>query len=195
MFGAMGVYPLFSFYQGDEFTHSIEGTVTFPKDEIVSWGIRSEGAMVFYGFSGSEFSLNNTFTYRSETRIGEGSRWTDSLIATWTVPTEKSLLGTVYAAFIRMARNQKSWLVLANIAESQYEQLRRETLEFVVEKIPDSTKDNNLRFSIAAGHESIIRIFGRLNLSVFGKLAISQDLSTNTFSFLGTIGTTLNLMF
>ncbi|MDR0497227.1 MAG: hypothetical protein LBH42_06415, partial [Treponema sp.] len=195
MFGAMGVYPVFGFYMGDELTHTIETTINFPKDEIVSWGFRSENSMVFYGFHDAELTLNNTFTFKSESRIGEGSRWTESLTAAWLVPSQKTLLGTLYASFIRMVKTQSSWLTLANIAESPYELLQKESLEFVFEKIPNISENDHYRFSIIAGHESIVRIVGRLNLTVFAKLRVSEDLSTSNFSFLGTIGATLNLMF
>ena len=195
MFGAMGVFPVFSFYRGDEFSHSLDSQIAFPKGETVSWSIRSDEAAFFHGFAGAELTLNNTLTVNSSTRIGEGSRWTDNLSAAWTAPAEKSLLGTLYAAFTRMARGQGSWLTLANLAESEYEQLRKETLEFIFEKVPDVTEGDYVRFSLALGHESIVRIFGRLNLSVYGKLTISQDYNTRVFSFMGTIGTTLNLMF
>jgi hypothetical protein len=151
--------------------------------------------MTFYGFTDSELTLENIFTYKSEARIGEGSRWTESFKAVWTIPAEKTLLGTLYGFFTGMVKEQNSWLVLANLAESKYEQLRKESLEFTFEKIPDITNDSNFRFSVTAGHESVVRIFGRLNLSVFAKLKISEDFNTHIFSFLGTIGTTLNLMF
>jgi len=195
MFGAMGVLPLFNFYQGDEFSHSLDTQFIFPKGEIMAWSVRSDASMLFYGFAGSQLSVNNTLTVNSSSRIGEGSRWTNSLSSSWTVPMEMTLLGTLYAAFTRMARGQRSWLTLANLAESEYDLLRTETLEFVFEKIPDALLGDYMRYSINLTHESIVRIFGRLNLSVFGKLSVSEDTYARVFSFMGTIGTTLNLMF
>jgi hypothetical protein len=110
---------------------------------------------------------------------------------------ESSLLGSLYSKFTSMAREQSSWLVMAGIAEAEYEQLRKETLEFVYEHSPASSasySDFN-RYSVIIGHESIVRIFGRLNLSVFARLNISEDSNTEVLSFLGTIGTTLNITF
>jgi hypothetical protein len=151
--------------------------------------------MVFHGFSGAQLSLNNSLTVNSPARTGEGSRWVDSLAAEWIVPTEKSLLGSLYGSFARMARGQSSWLVLADIAALEHEQLRKESLEFIFERVPDLSQGDYIRFSVALGHESIVRIFGRLNLSVFGRLAFSEDLGTRILSFTGTIGTTLSVMF
>ena len=195
MFGAMGVAPLFNFYQGDEFSHSVETQIFFPKNEIVSWMIRADESMTFYGFRGAELAINNTFTINSPGRIGEGNRWTDSLNVSWTVPMEKTLLGNFYSLFTGMAGRQSSWLTLAKIAEYDYELLRRESLEFVFERIPNAFDGDYNRFSIILGHESIVRIFGRLYLSVFGKIAVSEDTGTRITSFMGTIGTTLSLMF
>ncbi|MCL2835048.1 MAG: hypothetical protein FWD78_17910, partial [Treponema sp.] len=82
-----------------------------------------------------------------------------------------------------------------NLAESEYDLLRTETLEFVFEKIPDITLGDYIRYSINLTHTSVVRIFGRLNLSVFGKISVSEDTNSRILSFMGTIGTTLNLMF
>ena len=195
LFGAMGVVPLFKFYMGDEFSHSLETTIAFPRDEKISWTFRAEENMLFYGFSGAELGVNNTLTANSSSRTGEGSRWSDSLSASWTVPMEKSLLGTVYGFFAGKAKKQNSWLTLANIAESEYELLRKENLEFIFEKIPDALNEDYIRFSVAVGHESIVRIFGKLNLSVYGKLTVSEDMRSRVLSFLGTVGTSLTLLF
>ena len=94
-----------------------------------------------------------------------------------------------------MARTQSSWLGLANLAEAEYSLFRRESLEFVYESIPAASGESNVRFSLAIGHESMVRIFGRMTLSTFAKLRISNDFNTQNFSFLGSIGATLNLMF
>jgi len=195
MFGAMGVLPLFNFYEGDEFSHSLETQVNFPKGESVSFNVRSDAAARFYGFQGADLTLNNTLSMNSSTRFGEGSRWTESLSAAWTIPSENTLLGNLYGSFTRTAREQNSWLTLAKLAESEYELLRKESLEFVFERIPSYSEGDYIRFSLVMGHESIVRVFGRLNLSVFGKLTVSEDFNTRILSFLGTVGTSLSLMF
>jgi hypothetical protein len=111
---------------------------------------------------------------------------------------EKSLLGALYSKFTGMAGSQSSWLPLAGIAGEEYEQIRKETLEFVFEHSPAassaSSNDSN-RYSLILGHESSVRVFGRLNLSVFAKLNISEDSNTRLLSFLGIVGTTLNVSF
>jgi hypothetical protein len=169
--------------------------IAFPKGETVSWSVRAEQDANFYGFTGAELNVNNNLVVNSSTRAGEGSRWTEKLSVAWTVPMEKTLLGTIYGSFARMASRQSSWLTLSNLALSEYELLRRETLEFIFEKTPNAIDGDHIRFSFVAGHESIVRIFGRLNLSVFGKLTVSEDFNTRILSFMGSIGTTLNLMF
>jgi hypothetical protein len=198
MFGAFGAAPLFSFYQSDEFSHSIEAAVAMPRGEKNSWKIQAEQAMSFHGFTGAELILSNTLSMSSASSVGTGNRWTESVILEWIYPMEKSLLGALYSRFTRMIRSQSSWLTLAGIAEAEYEQIRKETLEFVFEHVPSAStaySDDYNRYSLILGHESSIRIFGRLNLSVFAKLNISEDSNTKILSFLGIIGTSLNISF
>ena len=128
MFGAMGAAPVFSFYQGDEFSHSIETMLSFPKGESAGWSVRATQNAFFYGFSGSELSFSNTLTVHSPARVGEGIRLTDILTVAWTAPMENTLLGTLYSAFMRMARARESWVSLGNLAGYEYELLRRQTL-------------------------------------------------------------------
>jgi hypothetical protein len=195
MFGAMGARPIFNFYMGDEFSHSLEGAVSFPHGEPVGWNIRAVQNAFFFGFSGAELSFSNTLTVSSPARFGEGNRWTDVLTVAWTSPMESTLLGTLYAAFIGRAQGRNSWIPVGNLAQYDYELFRRNILEFIFERIPDIIDGDYNRFSLAVGHESIVRIFGRMNLSTFARLDFSQDNNTRIFSFLATIGTTLNLMF
>jgi hypothetical protein len=198
MFGAFGAAPLFGFYQSDELSHSIDAVLAIPRGERNSWKIQAEQAVRFYGFTGAELALTNTFTINSASYIGGGNRWTESVLLEWIYPMKKSLLGALYSKFTGMVRSQNSWLALAGIAEAEYEQIRTETLEFVFEHSPAtsaaSSGDYN-RYSLILGHESSIRVFGRLNLSVFAKLNISEDSNTQILSFLGIVGTTLNVSF
>jgi hypothetical protein len=198
MFGAFGAAPVFDFYQGDEFSHSIDAAVAMPRGEKNSWKIQAEQAMRFHGFAGAELALANTLTVSSTSQAAAGNRWTESVTLEWIYPMKKSLLGALYSKFTGLARSQSSWLVLAGLAEAEYEQIRKETLEFVFEHVPAASSaasgDYN-RYSLILGHESSVRVFGRLNLSVFAKLNISEDSNTRILSFLGTIGTTLNVSF
>ena len=195
IFGSMGSVPIFKFYQNDEFSHSLQTQISFPRGESISWNVRSDMAIRFHGFSGAELSVNNNLTINSSSRVGEGSRWTDSLSASWLVPMKSTLLGKFYAFMMGLAAKQNDWLTLANLASMEYELLRMETLELVIERIPSVSYGDYYRFSIIAGHESIVIIYGKLNFSVFGKLKLGKDFNTDTFSFLATVGTSLNLMF
>ncbi|MDR1566982.1 MAG: hypothetical protein LBS48_06855, partial [Treponema sp.] len=198
MFGAFGAAPLFNFYQSDEFSHSIDAAVTMPRGEKNSWKIQAEQAISFHGFAGAELVLTNTLSISSTNSVDTGNRWTESVTLEWIYPMEKSLLGALYSKFTGMIRSQSSWLTLAGLANAEYEQIRKETLEFVFEHVPAastaSSGDYN-RYSLILGHESSVRVFGRLNLSVFAKLNISEDSNTRILSFLGIIGTTLNISF
>jgi hypothetical protein len=198
MFGAFGAAPLFRFYQSDEFSHSVDAALAMPRGERNSWKIQAEQAMRFHGFAGAELALSNTFTINSTSYATAGNRWTESVLLEWIYPMQKSLLGALYSKFTGLARSQSSWLALAGLAEAEYEQIRKETLEFVFEHVPStqavSSEDYN-RYSLILGHESSIRVFGRLNLSVFARINISEDSNTRILSFLGTVGTALNVSF
>ena len=195
LFGAMGVNPVFTFYQGDEFAHSLETQIVFPKGENVSWNIRADQSLSFFAFSGAALGINNTFVANSSPRFGEGIRLSDSLSITWTVPMQTSLIGTLYESFLMWVNARDNWASIAQLAEMNHELFRRSTLEAVFERIPDSAAGDYFRYSLILGHESFVRILGRLNFSVFGRLAISQNARAEVFSFLGTIGTSLHLMF
>jgi hypothetical protein len=198
IFGAFGAAPLFKFYQSDEFSHSIDTAVAMPRGEKNSWKVQAEQAMNFHGFTGAELALTNTFTISSTNYTGTGNRWTESLALEWIYPMKKSLLGALYSKFTGLAKSQSSWLALAGLAAAEYEQIRKETLEFVFEHVPAASaaySDDYNRYSLIFGHESSIRVFGRLNLAVFAKLNISEDSNTRILSFLASVGTTLNVSF
>ncbi|MDR2111265.1 MAG: hypothetical protein LBP32_08140, partial [Spirochaetaceae bacterium] len=183
LFGAFGVRPLFNFYESDEFSHSLGGAVAIPKGEDVSWRTQAEQSMAFHGFLGAVLSLTNTVT------VGT-TGWLESLSVDWTAPVKKNLLGLFYAWMTGKVRDTGTWPALSRLAASEYERLRKETLELVIDNSTDYTQ-----FSIILGHESIIRVLGRLYLSVFAKVRCDRNEETDVFSFLGTIGTTLNITF
>ncbi|MDR1588285.1 MAG: hypothetical protein LBS57_12580 [Treponema sp.] len=183
MFGAFGVYPFLKFYRGDEFSHNLEAAIAIPRDEDLSWRVQSALGTNFHGFAGGELGLNNTLTLGS-------AGWSESLTVDWTVPTRRSLLSMFYSWIASLLGTQSSWLVLADLMSAEYEQLRKETLELSFDHDGDY-----LRWNITAGHESIIRIFGRLNFSVFARLGLTDDERTRVLSLIATIGTSLNLSF
>ena len=183
MFGRMGYSPVFKFYQSDEYTHTVEAAVIIPKGEDVTWRFQSVLGAGFRGFSGSVLNFVNTFTMRSE-------YWTESLISEWTVPTKKSLLSVFYNWIAAGAAKQNSWLTFSALLNSDYEQLRRESLEAVFDKSSDY-----LRWTVSAGHEEIIRILGRLEFTTFIKLRCGKDLYSDIFNFDALIGTSLRISF
>jgi hypothetical protein len=196
IFGAFGAVPLFKFYQTDEFSHGIRGGIGIPREGDLSWQIQDEQRWSFYGFGGAELSLENTFTANSLKPVDflyletSGYRLLESLILGWTVPSKNSLLGVLYIWFCNKVQNNENWPALVRLAESEYERLRRETLEVVFDRQGDV-----LKTTFILGHESIIRIMGRLNLSAFAKLNCAQNYDTRIFSFIATVGTSLTVHF
>jgi len=184
MFGSMGYRPLFNFYQTDEFTHAIEAAVIFPVNEEVSWRIQSVLGAGFRGFSGGNLNLVNTLTLNS------GGYWLESLIADWTVPVKKSLLGVFYDWIAAAAAKQSSWLTLSSLLNQDYEQLRTESLELAFDKTGEY-----LRWTVSMSHEETVRILGRLNFTAYIKLRCSQDFQSEVFIFDALLGTTLRVSF
>jgi hypothetical protein len=182
MFGAMGYSPVFNFYQTDEYSHSIDASIIIPQGEDISWRVNSIFSAGFRGFSGGVFNLVNTFTIRS------GGYWVESLIAFWETPTEKSLLSMFYNWIASSVGQSGSWNNLSSLLNTNYEQLRRESLEITFDN-----SSNHLRWSITLGHEEIVRILGRLNFTAFIKLRFSEDLFTEFFTIDAKIGTTLRI--
>ena len=184
MFGVMGYLPLFKFYKSDEFTNGIETSVIIPAGEEVSWRIQSAAGAGFYGFSEAQLNFTNTLTLRSEWV------WMESIRADWTVPLQKSLLSIFYAWIAGAAEKQRSWLGLSSLLNSEYEQLRCESLELSLEKNTDL-----FRWKLSLGHESIIRILGKLNFSVFAKLNMNENTQNENFSFDALLGVTIRVSF
>ncbi|MDL2228867.1 hypothetical protein LJC14_01300 [Treponema sp. OttesenSCG-928-L16] len=183
IFGAFGSNPLFSFYQSDEFSHSLQGAVSLPKNEDPSWRINAEQNMGFFGFLGAQLVLTNTLSLTS-------SGWSESFLLDWTVPTKKSLLSTIYSFITGKLQGVENWPYLSELASQEYSQMRKETLELVVDATGDYTD-----LSVLLGHESIIRITGRLFFSSFAELNCTRNGETEYLSFVATIGTTLNVSF
>ncbi|MDR0314249.1 MAG: hypothetical protein LBI14_11720 [Treponema sp.] len=194
LFGAMGALPVFKFYAADQISHSIDASISIPRGERIGFRIQATQDFLFHGFSGAELSINNILTVSSSSYSNNQKRWTDSLSLAWFCPMEKSLLGTIYAAIMRMAESQSSWLTLAELSRSDYDLYRRESLEFVYEYTPGNNTTVS-KFSLTLGHESHVRVMGTLNLSAYAKLNLSNDFSNRVFSFLATIGTSLTISF
>ena len=191
MFGAMGYKPLFNFYQTDEYSHAIDAAFIFPRDEEISWRIQSVLGAGFRGFSGSVLNFVNTLTMRTGRQpSADQIYWIESFSAAWEAPTKNSMLSLIYDRIAASAEKQSSWLNLSSVFGLNYEQLRRESLEFVIDKSTD-----NHRWNISAGHEEVVRILGRVNFTTFIKLRCSEDIEKETFMFDILLGTTLRLSF
>jgi hypothetical protein len=195
IFGALGSAPLFRFYQTDEFRHALIAAVNFPKNEEPRWRFQDEIGVDFFGFNGAVLSVSNTLAAGvSGTAAGSGNAagFLESLALEWTVPAEKTLLGALYDWYCGKVQNAEGWPALGRLAGMEYERLRRESLELVID---NSGSDDEVKVSVIIGHESLVRIFGRLTFSAFGKLHCARDSKTALLSLIATIGTTLNVSF
>ncbi|MDR1904060.1 MAG: hypothetical protein LBQ88_17455 [Treponema sp.] len=190
MFGAFGAMPLFNFYQSDEFSHTLETALAFPQDGgKAAYRIQSTLDMVFYGFTDSSLALTNTFTSNS-INSSRTNRWQESISISWIMPSANTLLGVFYDWLGGVINTQSSWLSLSSLINMNHEKIRKETLEFIFDMTGDYPK-----YSFILGHESIVRIEGRLNLSVFAKLNMLHTTEAKSLSFIGTLGTSLHVIF
>ncbi len=178
MFGNLGYRPTFKFYQTDEYSHSIDVSVYMPKNEEVSYRVQSVLGAGFKGAGGGVLSFVNTFTLKSE------NYWLESFVSGWEVPLKKSILGNFYKKTVLSPEKQNSWFKLSSYFGTQYEQLRKETLELVFDRQTDF-----LRWSLIAGHEEIVRIQGKLNFSAYIKLRGGEDKENKTLIFDVILGT------
>jgi hypothetical protein len=183
MFGSFGYKPLFKFYQSDDYSSILETSVAIPSDEDVSYRVQWSVGAGFRGFTGGELGFYNTATIGS-------SGWLESMKIDWNVPRKNSLLSIIYNWIARGVRTQSSWLTLSALMDKPYEQLSKESLELTVDHSGDY-----LSWSLLMGHESIIRRVGQFNFSVFTKLQCTHSELTKNLSFIGIVGTTLNVMF
>jgi len=183
MFGAFGYKPLFKFYRSDEYTSALDLAIGIPSEEEISYRVQWSAGAGFRGFTGSELAFNNTATIGS-------SGWLETLKLDWDIPVRKSLLSGLYDWVAKLSRTQASWLTLSKLMSAPYERLYKETLELTFDHSGDY-----LTWAVTAGHESIVRIVGRLNFTAFAKLQCTRNDMSGILSFIGTVGTTLNVMF
>ncbi|MDR0404118.1 MAG: hypothetical protein LBH35_11100, partial [Treponema sp.] len=183
LFGAMGTTPIFNFYRNDEFQHSVSGVFSFPKSEQPVWRIQAEQNLNFFGAKGAELGIHNTITMGS-------TGWIESMALLWTVPAEKTLLSLVYDKAMGRLGGADNFPAVKSLAASGYERLRRESLELVIDKSGDHGN-----YSVILGHESLVRILGRLTLSAFSKLNVTKDEYSDTLSFMLNFGTSLSVTF
>jgi hypothetical protein len=183
LFGAMGTYPVMKFYQNDEIRHSISGILSFPKDEDPLWRIQAEQNLGFYGFKGAELSITNSITAAK-------AGWTEGVGLYWNIPREKTLLGTLYENGMNKIAGKNYMPAFNELAASEHEKIIRESLEFYIERLDDYTV-----YSFMLGHESVVRVMGRLTLTGFAKIYFDHNSSTKETSMQLSCGTTLMVTF
>ncbi|MDR2314716.1 MAG: hypothetical protein LBE02_09325 [Spirochaetaceae bacterium] len=183
LFGALGNSPVFRFYRNDEFRHSITGIVSFPESEEPQWRIQAEQFLGFYGFRGAELAVNNILSAAT-------SGWIENFTLLWTIPREKTLLSAIYGAVIRKAAGNGFFPFLDELALSEYERLIRESLEFVI----DHSGEKGV-YQVILGHESLVRIMGRLTLTGFAKFDFTRNKNTSLTSIMLRFGATLSVSF
>jgi len=184
MFGALGYLPLFNFYKSDEFSHAAEVAVIIPRGGDVSWRIQSALGLSFLGFEGGALNFSNTLTLHNK------GLWLESAVVDWTVPVKTSLVGFFYNLAAAKTAGQGAWLNLSKLLNSDYEHLRRESLELAFEQTED-----NFRVMCSIGHEAIIRILGRLNLTGFIKIRFNEETKNEILTVDALFGTTLKVSF
>jgi hypothetical protein len=183
LFGSMGTTPVFHFYRNDEFHHSVSGIFSFPKSEQPVWRLQAEQNLAFFGFKGAELEIHNTVTTGS-------TGWIESIAVLWTVPAEKTLLSLIYDKTMGRLGGADNFPAVKSLAVSDYERLRRESLELVIDKSGDYGD-----YSVILGHESLVRILGKLTLSAFSKLNVKLNEYSDTLSFMLNCGTSLSVTF
>jgi hypothetical protein len=183
LFGAMGSTPLFKMYRNDEFRHSLAGIFSFPRSEDPLWRLQAEQNMGFFGFEGAILEAVNTITVGS-------TGWIESFTLLWTVPENSTILGFLYDFGMSKMAGNDTFPAIKTLAASDYERLRRESLELIIDRTGDYGQ-----FSCILGHESVVRIIGRLNLSAFAKFNISRDEYSEVLSFMLNFGTALTISF
>jgi hypothetical protein len=188
MFGSMGYKPVFNFYQNDEFSNSLQAAVVFNNNDQISWRVQSVVGAGFRMPNSETLNLVNTLTLRDK------GYWMESFVLSWTAPGEKILIDVLYSKIAGFIENQISWTGLSFLASSDYQKLRKESLEIVFENSYDFSNDY-LRWNIILGHEEIIRITGRLEFTGFLKLRFGEDTYREIFNLDFLAGTTLKISF
>ncbi|MDR2767779.1 MAG: hypothetical protein LBB82_05570 [Treponema sp.] len=183
LFGAMGSYPKIKLYQNDELRHSIAGVFSFPKNEDPVWRVQAEQNLGFWGFKGAELSLTNTFTASTP-------GWTEGAGLYWNIPREKTLLGTLYKNGMNKIAGKNYLPAINDLAASEHERIIRESFEFYIERLDDYTV-----YSFMLGHESVVRVLGKLTLTGFAKVSFDHNTTTKETAMQLSCGTTLMVTF
>jgi hypothetical protein len=194
LFGAMGSKPLFKFYRNDELRHSVSALVSIPRGEDPLWRMQAEQNLRFFGFNEAELGIQNTLTltggYRTILEEYRKTGWIESFILLWTIPREKTLLSSLYSAGMKKIAQPKYFPALNDLAQNEHEKFLRESLELVI----DNSGEYGV-YSFLLGHESVVRIIGRLTLTGFAKIGVQRDVYSDILSIQLNFGTTLTVSF
>jgi hypothetical protein len=183
LFGSMGSRPVFSFYQNDEIRHSLSYALSLPKGEDPVWRFQAEQSLGFFGFKGAELTAVNTFT-------ASLPGYSDGVTIYWSIPRDKTLLGTLYENGMNRLAGRNYLPAINELAASDHEKLIRESLSFSVENY-----DHAKTYSVVLGHESIVRIMGKLTLTGFANLYFDHNSITNETGIQLSFGTTFMVTF
>ena len=78
LFGSLGAYPLFGWYESDQLSSSFQLSTRYEDDLDFSWRYRNE--ILLFGPGLSEYALNNNLSFSSE---DERPAWSGSIKASW----------------------------------------------------------------------------------------------------------------
>jgi hypothetical protein len=183
MFGAFSALPVFKFYQNDEFNTNISCAYAMPDTTDPSLHVSVNQDIAFFGFKGSELRITDFLNM-----LQEG--WTFAFNVYWTINYAKTLLGTLYDMAISKFENNSALPLFSMLASSEYERLTEESFELFLDSSSDFFK-----WSLTAGHKSIVRIFGTFTFDVFATLGVAVDTANETTSFVAALGTSLSVHF
>jgi hypothetical protein len=185
LFGSYGHTPIFSFYRDDEYTQQLSLNLTWIDKILSTWKTGIHQTAYFYGFSGSTLEVSHIY-YIMQTG------WSDSLSLSWSHPAPNSLLGVLFGGIISTNTFQKVVPAVISYKESSPELIQKESLET---KVDANSSNDSIVWDTTIRHESILRIRNRLNITAFGNVVYSQNITENTFSLIGSTGIYLKIQF
>jgi hypothetical protein len=183
IFGAHGKIPLFRFYQADEFNTALSYHLRLPKREDAVWSITLDQDFWFFGFYGSNLSLGDTVSITSSGNIY-------ALTLSWTAIQQENLPGKILSLFINRFSENTFSPSLAFFANAGRVFQRVEKLKYTY----NGTGDNPVT-TLSLGHESIVRITGHLQFSLFANLDIADDKNAEITNWICSAGTLLRVIF
>jgi hypothetical protein len=183
LFGASGTRSLFKFYRDDEFNNMLSLLLEFPKQEDVKWNLTLDQDLWFFGFRGSSLAFSDTLSFGPS-----GNTYTFTLRLSQF--QDDNLVGKLYRYVTGRFSDSSFSPLLASFANAKLEHLQSENVTFTY-----NDTGTNPRGSFSLGHESRVRIAGRMSFSLFLNLDIADDRASGVTTFVGKTGTKLKLSF